>query len=194
MCPWSLSISQRICFNEAAISRYFMIPGLITLIMTLIGILLTALVIAREWERGTMEAMLVTPLRKIDILLGKTLPYYFLGMFGMVMSVVVGTTLVGIGLLVSSLSTTMQQGLLGAFLFLMPAITLSGLATPVENMPMWLQQADMFNPVRHIITALRRIFLEGADLAMVWPQIWPLLIMACVTLPLAAWLFRRRSV
>ncbi len=95
-------------------------------------------------------------------------------------------TIVGVGLLVSSLSTTMQQGLLGAFLFLMPAITLSGLATPVENMPMWLQQADMLNPVRHIITALRRIFLEGADLTTIWPQIWPLLIMAgvpCLWLP-----------
>ncbi|MBU1234596.1 MAG: ABC transporter permease, partial [Proteobacteria bacterium] len=87
-----VSVSQRIWFNEGAESRNFMIPGLITLIMTLIGILLTALVIAREWERGTMEAMLVTPLRRVDILLGKIIPYYILGMLGMGMSVVVAVT------------------------------------------------------------------------------------------------------
>ena len=132
-----VSISPRIWFNEAAISRYFMIPGLIALIMTLIGILLTALVIAREWERGTMEAMLVTPLRKIDILLGKTLPYYFLGMFGMVMSVVVGTTLFGVpfrgsvGALVG-LSSLFMLTCLGFGLFLSAAIRIQFVAAQIS--------------------------------------------------------------
>ena len=89
----AVKISQRIWFNEAAVSRDFLVPGLITLIMTLIGILLTALVVAREWERGTMEAILVTPIRRVDLLLGKVLPYFILGMMGMGLSVVVGTTL-----------------------------------------------------------------------------------------------------
>lgn len=88
---------------------------------------------------------------------------------------------------------TMQQGLLGSFLFIMPAVTLSGFATPIENMPPWLQTADLINPVRYIIIALRNIFLEGADTPMVWPQLWPLLLMAAVTLPTSAWLFRHRS-
>jgi ABC-2 type transport system permease protein len=98
-----------------------------------------------------------------------------------------------VGLLVSSLSTTMQQGLLGSFLFMLPSVTLSGLATPIENMPQWLQQANLLNPVRYIIIALRNIFLEGADTAMVWPYLWPLLIFASVTFPIAAWMFRHRA-
>jgi len=88
-----VKVSQRVWFNEAAVSRNFLVPGLITLIMTLIGILLTALVVAREWERGTMEAILVTPIRRVDLLLGKVLPYFILGMMGMGLSVIVGTTL-----------------------------------------------------------------------------------------------------
>jgi ABC-2 type transport system permease protein len=102
-------------------------------------------------------------------------------------------TIVGVGLLVSSLSMTMQQALLGSFVFMMPSVILSGFATPIENMPRWLQIATMANPLRHIIRALRDIFLEGAGPGMVWPQIWPLLLMAAFTLPLAAWLFRHRS-
>jgi ABC-2 type transport system permease protein len=102
-------------------------------------------------------------------------------------------TMVGVGLLVSSLSMTMQQALLGSFVFMMPAAILSGFATPLANMPHWLQVGTLINPVRYVIYALRVIFLEGADVHMIWPQIWPLLLMAGITLPLAGWLFRHRS-
>ena len=212
-----LALVERAWFNENLSSRWFMVSALGGVISTVVVMIITSLSVAREREFGTFDQLLVAPFSPVEILVGKSVPGIVFGMLdalifaggavlwfhipfrGTVSALMVSLlcfiiTIVGIGLLVSSLSTTMQQGLLGAFLFLMPAITLSGLATPVENMPMWLQQADMLNPVRHIITALRRIFLEGADLATVWPQIWPLLIMACVTLPLAAWLFRRRSV
>jgi ABC-2 type transport system permease protein len=212
-----LALVERAWFNENLSSRWFMVSALGGVISTVVVMILTSLSVAREREFGTFDQLLVAPFSPVEILVGKSMPGIVFGMLdalifsggavlwfhipfrGTISALMISLlcfiiTLVGIGLLVSSLSTTMQQGLLGAFLFLMPAITLSGLATPVENMPMWLQQADMFNPVRHIITALRRIFLEGADLATAWPQIWPLLIMACVTLPLAAWLFRRRSV
>jgi ABC-2 type transport system permease protein len=87
----------------------------------------------------------------------------------------------------------MQQALLGSFIFVMPAVVLSGFTTPIANMPGWLQAATYFNPLRYITVALREIFLEGADLRLIWPQLWPLLIMAGATLPVAAWLFRRRS-
>ena len=80
-----------------------------------------------------------------------------------------------------------------AFVFMMPSAVLSGVMTPIENMPGWLQILDLLNPMRHVIIALRNIFLKGADTAMVWPQIWPLMLMALVTLPLAAWMFRHRS-
>ncbi len=213
----ALALVERAWFNENLSSRWFIVSALGGVICTVVVMILTSLSVAREREFGTFDQLLVAPFSPMEILVGKSMPGIVFGMLDALifaagavlwfhipfrggLGALVITLLcfiiniVGVGLLVSSLSTTMQQGLLGAFLFLMPAITLSGLATPVENMPVWLQQADMLNPVRHIITALRRIFLEGADLATVWPQIWPLLIMACVTLPLAAWLFRRRSV
>ncbi|NDY72964.1 antibiotic ABC transporter permease [Desulfobacter hydrogenophilus] len=212
-----LALVERAWFNENLSSRWFMVSALGGVISTVVVMTLISLSVAREREFGTFDQLLVAPFSPVEILVGKSMPGIVFGMLdalifsggavlwfhipfrGTISALMVALlcfiiTLVGIGLLVSSLSTTMQQGLLGAFLFLMPAITLSGLATPVENMPMWLQQANMFNPVRHIITALRRIFLEGADLVTVWPQIWPLLIMACITLPLATWLFRHRSV
>ncbi|MDA8138299.1 MAG: ABC transporter permease, partial [Desulfobacteraceae bacterium] len=113
----AVTVAQRVWFNEASVSRNFLIPGLITLIMTLIGTLLTALVVAREWERGTMEAILVTPLRRIDLLLGKVLPYYVLGMMGMLLSVVVGILLFGVPF----------RGSISALLFLSSLFLLSSL-------------------------------------------------------------------
>jgi ABC-2 type transport system permease protein len=87
----------------------------------------------------------------------------------------------------------MQQALLGSFIFIMPAAVLSGFTTPIENKPAWLQKATWIKPLRYIIVALREIFLEGAGLELVWPQLWPLVLMAGVTLPFADWMFRRRS-
>ncbi|WP_419656128.1 ABC transporter permease [Desulfosarcina variabilis] len=95
--------------------------------------------------------------------------------------------------MVSSLSSTMQQALLGPFVFIMPAAIRSGFTTPIANMPEWLQVATLIHPLRYIVVALRQLFLEGADLAFIWPQLWPLLMIAAGTLPLSAWLFRQRS-
>ncbi len=204
-----VSISQRIWFNEAAISRYFLIPGLITLIMTLIGILLTALVIAREWERGTMEAMLVTPLRKVDILLGKILPYYFLGMFGMGMSVVVGTTLFGVpfrgsvGTLVA-LSSLFMLTCLGLGLFLsaairvqfvaaqvsivagfLPAFFFSGLIFDLESTPKFIQIISYIFPARYFVTIGHTLFAAGDVWLVLLPNALVLAFMALLFLGLA---------
>ncbi|WP_320043559.1 ABC transporter permease [uncultured Desulfobacter sp.] len=209
-----VSISQRIWFNEAAISRYFLIPGLIVLIMTLIGILLTALVIAREWERGTMEAMLVTPLRKIDILLGKTLPYYFLGMLGMSLSVVVGTTLFGVpfrgsvGALVG-LSSLFMLTCLGFGLFLsaairiqfvaaqtsimagyLPAFFLSGLIFDLESTPKFIQVVSYLFPARYFVTIAHTLFAAGDVWYVLLPNALVLAFMALLFLGLA---FRKMS-
>ena len=200
-----VSISQRIWFNEAAISRYFLIPGLITLIMTLIGILLTALVIAREWERGTMEAMLVTPLRKADILLGKILPYYFLGMFGMGISVLVGTTLFGVpfrgslGVLVL-LSSLFMLTCLGFGLFLsaairvqfvaaqvsivagfLPAFFFSGLIFDLESTPKFIQIISYLFPARYFVSISHTLFAAG--------DVWPVLLPNALVLAFMALLF-----
>ena len=213
----ALRLIDRAWFNSNLQSRWFIVSGLGGIISMVVVMILTSLSVAREREFGTFDQLLVAPFTPGEILIGKSLPgivfglldalifaagavYWFSVPFrGTISALVLALlcfiiTIVGVGLLVSSLSMTMQQGLLGSFLFIMPAVTLSGFATPIENMPLWLQKADLINPVRYIIIALRNIFLEGADTAMIWPQLWPLLLIASVTLPLAAWLFRNRSI
>jgi ABC-2 type transport system permease protein len=211
-----LQMVDRAWFNDNLQSRWFMVSALGGVISMVVVMLLTSLSVAREREFGTFDQLLVAPFTPGEILIGKSLPGMLFGFmnalifsagavwwFGVpfrgTLSALVLVllcfivTMVGIGLLVSSLSMTMQQGLLGAFVIMMPSIILSGLATPIENMPHWLQVLDYVNPVRYIIVALRDIFLQGADVGMIWPQIWPLLILAGVTLPSAAWLFRHRA-
>jgi len=209
-------IEDRFWFNGNLESRWFIVSALGGLITMVVVMILTSLSVAREREFGTFDQLLVAPFSPGEILIGKSVPGIVLGLmdglifstgavlwFGvpmrgsmaaLVLSLFCFTVaIVGVGLLVSSLSTTMQQALLGSFIFIMPAAVLSGFTTPIENMPAWLQTATLLNPLRYIVVALREIFLEGAGLGFVWPQVWPLLLMAGATLPVAAWMFRRRS-
>ena len=201
----AVSISPRIWFNESAESRNFMVPGLITLIMTLIGILLTALVVAREWERGTMEALLVTPLRRVDLLLGKILPYYLLGMIGMVLSVVVAVTVFQVPLRGSLwalllLSSLFMLASLGFGLFLsaairiqfvaaqvsvvagfLPALFLSGLLFDLESTPLPIQVISHLVPARYFVAISHTLFMAG--------DIWPVLLPNALVLALMSILF-----
>jgi ABC-2 type transport system permease protein len=204
-----VAVSQRVWFNEAAVSRNFLVPGLITLIMTLSGILLTALVVAREWERGTMEAILVTPLRRIDLLLGKVVPYFLLGMLGMVLSVVVGTTLfqvpfrgslgalmvmsalfmlasLGFGLFVSAAIRVQfvaaQISILAGFL---PALFLSGLLFDLESAPAFIQLISHVVPARYFVTISHTLFMAGDIWPVLLPNALALLVMATVFIMLA---------
>jgi ABC-2 type transport system permease protein len=205
----AVEISQRVWFNEAAVSRNFLVPGLITLIMTLSGILLTALVVAREWERGTMEAILVTPLRRIDLLLGKVLPYFFLGMLGMVLSVVVGTMLfhvpfrgslgalivlsalfmlasLGFGLFISAAIRVQfvaaQISIIAGFL---PALFLSGLLFDLESAPRFIQIISHVVPARYFVTISHTLFMAGDIWPVLLPNALALLVMAAVFISLA---------
>jgi ABC-2 type transport system permease protein len=171
-----------------------MVPGLITLIMTLIGILLTALVVAREWERGTMEALLVTPLRRVDLMLGKVLPYYFLGMLGMGLSVVVAVTVfqvpfrgsiaalvllsslfmlasLGFGLLLSAAIRVQfvaaQVSILAGFL---PAFFLSGLIFDLESTPRFIQIVSHVVPARYFVTISHTLFMAGDIWSVLLPN------------------------
>jgi len=209
-------LTDRAWFNANLQSRWFIVSALGGLISMVVVMILTSLSVAREREFGTFDQLLVAPFNPAEILVGKSLPGMVFGLmdallfaagavywFGVPFRGTIGAlvlalgcfilTIVGVGLLVSSLSMTMQQALLGSFVFMMPSVILSGFATPIENMPNWLQIGTLLNPLRHIITALRNIFLEGAGIGLVWPQLWPLLLMACFTLPLAGWMFRHRS-
>ncbi len=181
----------------------------------MVTILVTALSVAREREQGTFDQLLVTPLRPVEILIGKALPGFVIGLLAATVVVVitllwfqvplvgslatlyVGVALyllsaVGVGLMISSLAITQQQGLLGAFLFLVPAVILSGFATPIANMPEWLQTLTYANPLRYFIVVLRGVFLEGRSSDLVLSQFLPMAAISLLTLTLAGWLFRRR--
>jgi ABC-2 type transport system permease protein len=205
----AVKISQRIWFNEAAVSRDFLVPGLITLIMTLIGILLTALVVAREWERGTMEAILVTPIRRVDLLLGKMIPYFILGMMGMGLSVWVGVTLfhvpfrgsmvtlfilsalfmlasLGFGLLISAAVRVQfvaaQISIVAGFL---PALFLSGLIFDLESTPRFIQILSHVVPARYFVDISHTLFMAGDVWSVLLPNALALAVMAVLFISLA---------
>ena len=206
---------ERARYNPALNSHWFIIPGIIALLTQVITLLVVGLSIAREREMGTFDQLLVTPLRPLDILLGKSLPGLLIGAveasvivaatvwwfdiplrggllplyFGLLLFIV---SVTGIGLMISALALTQQQALLGAFLFMVPSIILSGFATPIANMPAWVQDLTLINPMRYFLVIVRSVFLEGASLPSLISQYWPMAAIGAVTLTAAGWLFRRR--
>ena len=208
-------LETRAWFNPNLESRWFFIPGIVGMLTLVVTMLVTALTVAREREQGTFDQLLVTPLRPGEILLGKTVPGFVIGTLQATLIMVVARawfgvpflgslaafyaglalfllSAVGAGLLISSLSATQQQGLLGAFLFMVPAVILSGFATPIANMPEAVQLVTYVDPLRYFLVILRKVFLEGADFALVADQLWPMAVIGAVTLSLASWLFRHR--
>jgi ABC-2 type transport system permease protein len=208
-------LETRAWFNPNLESRWFFIPGIIGMLTLVTTMLVTALTVAREREQGTFDQLLVTPLRPWEILLGKALPGFLIGMvqgtvilliatlwfevplLGSLPALYAGLALfllsgVGAGLLISSLAVTQQQGLLGAFLFMVPAVILSGFATPIANMPEAVQLITLIDPLRYFLIILRKVFLEGAGFDVLADQYWPMAVIAAVSLGLASWLFRNR--
>ncbi len=208
-------LQTRAWFNPNLESRWFFIPGIAGVITLLVAMLVTALSVAREREHGTFDQLLVTPLRPVEILIGKALPGFIIGFLeatviilaatlwfdiplrGSLAVLYVGLALfllsaVGVGLMVSSLAVTQQQGLLGAFLFMVPAIILSGFATPIANMPPAVQMVTLLDPLRYFLVILRKVFLEGVSFDVLLPQMWPMAVIGVAALACAGWLFRHR--
>jgi ABC-2 type transport system permease protein len=208
-------LELRAWFNPNLESRWFMVPGIVGLLTLVVTMLVTALSVAREREQGTFDQLLVTPLRPIELLIGKTLPGLAIGLteataiilvavlwfqvplLGSLVTLYTGLALfvvsaLGVGLMISSLSVTMQQGLLGTFLFLVPAIILSGFTTPIANMPPLVQHLTRLNPMRYFQVILRSVFLEGTPFHLLIDQFWPMAVIGVVSLALAGWLFRHR--
>lgn len=209
------ALVTRSWFNPNLEYQWFTVPSLIGTIGLLIGISVTALSVARERELGTFDQLLVSPLTSMEILAGKTVPSLLVGLFHGTLYLLIATfafgipftgsvallygsfaiylaAVIGIGLFISTLARTQQQAFLGAFVFAAPAILLSGFATPVENMPEWLQTATLVNPLRHFLVIVNGLFTKDMPLETVAPSAWPLAVIALVTMTLAAWLFRRR--
>ncbi len=188
-----VNVQSRLWFNEANDSSYFLVPGLVVLVMTLIGGLLTAMVMAREWERGTLESLLVTPVRSDEILLGKTLPYFVLAQFGFVLCVLSAKFLfhvplrgsmwvlfgasmlyvliaLGIGLLISSwVKNQLVASQLTMLVTFMPAFMLSGFLFDLRSMPAAVRMITYALPARYYVALLQSVFLAGD----VWPVIVP---------------------
>ena len=189
--PVPVSLEQRVWFNAALSSRLFLVPGLIAIIMTMIGSLLTALVVAREWERGTMEALMVTPLRIGEMLAGKLIPYFVLGMAGMLFSVALAVwqfdvplrgsfwllmissalfmlVALAIGMLISIISKNQfVAGQLAIIVTFLPAFILSGFLFDINSMPDWVQLITHLVPARYFVAILQTLFLAGN----VWPVV-----------------------
>jgi ABC-2 type transport system permease protein len=210
-------LSTRAWYNPNLETRWHMIPALLGMLTLLETVLLTSLSVAREREQGTFDQLLVTPFRPAEIMVGKAVPPMLVGIVqgtlvllvaqlwfripfsGSFLALYIALTLFllaasGIGLLISSVSATMQQAMLYAFLLIMPFALLSGFTTPISSMPEILQYFTLINPLRYAIEMAHRVYLEGAPLHFLWPQLWPLGIIAAVTLSTASWMFRHRLV
>lgn len=211
-----LRLETRAWFNANLESRWFIVPGIVGLLMMVVVMMVTALSVAREREQGTFDQLLVTPMRPVEILIGKALPGMLIGLFeaslivfvavvwfhvplrGPLIALYTGLLLFllsasGVGLMISSLATTLQQALLGTFLFLVPGVILSGFATPISNMPTIVQYITLIDPLRYFMVVLRGVFLEGAGFAELWGQYWPMSLIGIGCLAGAGWLFRHRT-
>jgi ABC-2 type transport system permease protein len=211
-----IQVEQRVWFNSAVRSRNFLVPGLIAVIMTLIGALLTALVVAREWERGTMEALMVTPVAVHEILLGKLLPYFIMGMGGMGLSVAMAVWVfevpltgslwvltatsalfllvaLGMGLLLSSAARNQfvagQAAIIVTFL---PAFLLSGFIFDIDSMPTVVQGVTHLIAARYFVSILQTVFLAGNVWSVILPNALALVVFAVLFLGLSRKKSRKR--
>ena len=212
-----IRFNTRAWYNPNLETRWHMIPAMLGTLTLLETLLLTSLSVAREREQGTFDQLLVTPFRPVEIMVGKAVPPMMVGIMqatlvllvaqlwfqipfvGSFITLYIGLTVfllaaAGMGLLLSSVAATMQQAMLYAFMLIMPFALLSGLTTPISSMPESLQYFTLINPLRYALEMSHRVYLEGAGLAMLWPQLWPLTIIAAVTLSAASWMFRHRLV
>jgi ABC-2 type transport system permease protein len=211
----AIQLHARAWYNPNLETRWHMIPALIGTLTLVQLLLLTGLSVAREREQGTFDQLLVTPFRPAEIMAGKALPAMIVGIVqativllvaqlwfaipfaGSFVTLYIGlgvfvVAAVGMGLLLSSVAATMQQAMLYSFMLIMPFSLLSGLTTPISSMPAFLQYVTLVNPLRYAISMAHRVYLEGVGLRLLLPDLWPLAIIAVVTLSAASWMFRHR--
>lgn len=187
-------LEARPWFNEGLESRWYFVPSVIGNLTLIMVMMLTAFAVVREREIGTLEQVMVTPIRRWEFILGKTVPFFLIGCFDATIISLVGIlwfgvpfrgslsvlaigvvafifASLGLGLLISTISFTQQQAMITSFFFTMPMITLSGFATPISSMPVFFQNLTYLNPMRYIMVVLRSVFLKGIGLDILWPQI-----------------------
>lgn len=217
--PASLSarvdVRQRAWYNPELKSKNYNVPGVIAMVIMLTSLLLTSMAVVREREMGTMEQLMVTPLKPVELILGKTIPFALIAFFDMILITMLGVLLfnipingpllllplstaiyllsvLGIGLFISTIAKTQQQALMATFLFYMPAVLLSGFMFPIENMPEMFQYVTYVNPLRYFLVIIRGIFLKGNGIAILWPPMVALLLLGIGVFALSAFRFKKR--
>jgi ABC-2 type transport system permease protein len=189
----SVELAPRPWYNPDLRSRWFFVPGIIGSLTLVLVVTLTAFAVVREREIGTLEQMMVTPIRPAEFILGKTLPFFLIGLFDVTLIAVVGSlwfqvpfrgnvwvlatgavlfllSMLGVGLLISTVSATQQQAMVTSFFFIMPAITFSGFGFPINTMPHWMQVCSYAIPLRYFLIVLRGVYLKGVGMDILWPQ------------------------
>lgn len=210
----NVDLRDRAWFNGNLISRNYYLPGVIATIVTMMSLLLSAMAIVKEKEIGTMEQLIVSPLRPIELIIGKLLPFAIIALIQITLITTLGVlwfhiplrgnlllllfstciylfTTLGIGLFISTISSTQQEAMMSVFLFYMPAVLLSGFAYPVANMPEIIRRFTIINPLRYFMVVIRSIFLKGVGLEVLWMQLVPLVFIGLSVITLSAIRFRK---
>lgn len=210
-----IELRSRAWFNPDLKSRYYNVPGVIAVVVLLISLLLTAMAIVREREIGTMEQLMVTPIRSFELILGKTLPFVLISFIDVLVVTAIGVSwfhvpiqgslgllllgaglylmsTIGIGLFISTVSQTQQQALMSSFFFYLPAVLLSGFMFPISNMPEPAQWLTYLNPLRYFLVIIRDIFLKGSGWDILWPQFAALAVLGTGLLTMSSLRFKKR--
>ena len=201
-------------FNESLNSQWYFVPGVIGNLMLILVMMLTAFAVVREREIGTLEQVMVTPIRRWEFILGKTLPFFLIGCFDATMISLLGTfwfgvpfrgkvavlalglitymlAALGLGLYLSTISATQQQAMLASFFFIMPMITLSGFGNPISSMPVFFQKLNYINPVAYAMVVLRSVYLKGVGFEVLWPDIAAMAGLAALSLSVSVLRFHK---
>jgi ABC-2 type transport system permease protein len=210
-----LTSQHRVWFNPDLRSRVYFVPGVIVNIIALVTVMLTAMSIVREKEIGTMEQLMVTPVRPFELIMGKLLPFAIVGILQVILVIcaallifqipvrgnvmlLFGCTVLfllstlGVGLFISTISQTQQQAMMSSFFFFMPAMLLSGFAFPIRNMPVSVQYLTYLNPLRYFMQIVRDLFLKGVGVEAFWREIVALALFGAAILGLSAFRFQKK--
>ncbi len=210
----TVELERRPWYNPDLRSRWFFVPGVIGSLMLVMVVNLTAFSIVRERELGTLEQIMVTPIRPREFILGKTLPYFLIGLADAALIALVGTlwfripfrgelwvlflgtiifllSMLGVGLFISTISATQQQAMVTAFFFIMPAIVFSGFSFPISSMPEALQYISYADPLRYFLVILRGVYLKGVGLEALWTQMGAMAIIGVALLTISVLRFHK---
>jgi len=210
----SVHLESRPWYNADLRSRWFFVPGIVGSLTLVLVTTLTAFAVVREREVGTLEQIMVPPIRPFEFILGKTVPFFLIGLLDVTLIAVIGTLwfqvpfrgeimvlsagavlfllcMLGVGLLISTMSSTQQQAMVTSFFFIMPAVTFSGFGFPISTMPQWLQYLTYLSPLRYFLVVLRGTYLKGIGFNILWPQMLAMAFLGTVLLTSAVLRFHK---